>query len=654
MATSGNPERSTIDAKHKWDTTHLFSSDDAWTEARAELMTDLERFGQLRGTLEQGGEAVLTCLQRMFDVNRRLARLVNYAHRNHDQDTRVSTYQGLKGLADRTITEYSKAISFVRPELLSLPEQRLTAMVDDPVFAEFSQYLREIVRQKPHILSPPEEAILAAASQMRDSGYHVYSSFCGADMTFPEITDEKGDKVRLSQAQFGRFRGCPVRKVRRAAFEGFFGAFASFRTTLAALLSSQLQANVTYARARRYDSALSAALDTNHLPTSVYHSMIEAIHHHLPLMHRYLGLRRKLLGLRKLRYFDLYVPMVEKVDLSFSYDDGCELLLAALEPMGEEYVSALARGLNPKNGWVDVFPNAGKRSGAYMDGSAYDVHPYVLCNFIGDYNSVSTVAHEMGHAMHSYFSNKTQPYAISDYSIFVAEVASTFNEALLMEHLLAHETDPRRRMFLLGERLESFRQTIFRQTMFSEFELAAYRRAERDEPLTGEALDELYLGIARTYYGHKQGVVKVNRRFGVEWSYVPHFYYNFYVFQYVTGMTAAVALAEMVRQGVAGATERYTDNLLKAGCSDVPMELLRKAGVDLSSPEPYRLAMEVFERTLDETEELVKELATSKGKAIKAKKGGGKSKLREAKKKKLAHEAKRKKGKKGKKSKKNK
>jgi len=608
------PERAAIDARHRWKTGDLFASDAAWDKERAAVVAGFKQITDCKGKLKRGKKMVKTCLERLFALRMRLDRLANYAHRLHDQDTRVPKYQGMKQVTEKVATDFLEATSFLQPELLALPARSLQEMIKDKPFADYGQYLREMLRVKAHILSPAEEKLLASASLMRDTGYNTYSTFSGADLKFPEITDEKGNKVRLTQSLFTSYRSSEERHVRKEVFERFFGTYKEYRNTLAALLGSQINANIVYARARKYDSALEAALDANNVPTAVYHNMIKAVNQHLPTMHRYLKLRQELLGLKELRYYDMYPPIVKKVEMKYSYAEARSLLARAIAPMGKEYVDALVQGLEPSRGWVDVYPNTGKRSGAYMDGSAYQVHPFVLINYLDNYNSVSTLAHEMGHAMHSHFSNKNQPFPKADYSIFVAEVASTLNEALLMDHMLSKVEDPKERLYLLGQQMEDFRQTVFRQSMFAEFELALYERAEKKEPLTAEAISEIYLKIVRKYYGQAKGMVVVDDLYGMEWAYVPHFYYDFYVFQYVTGMTAATALAEMIRDPKQGqkARDRYINNMLKAGGSDYAVTLLKRAGVDLTTTAPYDVAMGVFSRTLSEAEKLVQQLKRGK------------------------------------------
>ncbi len=606
MAKQQTPERSAIPDTYKWDTEHLFSSDAKWEKERKALVSSFKAIARCRGKLKDSKKMVHLCLDRMFAARKRLARLTTYAHRKYDGDTRVAKYQGYKEVINKVSTDFMSTVAFIEPELLALPTQTLRAMIKDKLFADYDQYLRDILRQRPHILSPPEESLLAAASLMRDAGYNIYSSFSGADLKFPTIRDKRGKRVQLTQSLFSRYRASSSRRVRKATFEAFFKTFEGYKNTLAALLGAQVNANIVYAKARHYPTALDAALDADKIPTAVYHNMIKSMNKHLPTLHRYLKLRQKLLGLKQLHYYDMYPPIIKKMKMEYPYDQAAKILVDSAQPMGTAYVAALSKGLDPKNGWIDPFPNMGKKSGAYMDGSSYDVHPFVLCNYLGNYNSLSTLAHEMGHAMHSSASNSHQPFAKADYSIFVAEVASTLNEALLMKHMLRTEKDPKKRLYFLGEHLESFRQTMFRQAMFAEFELAIYQRAERKEALTSDQISKIYLEIVRRYYGHDKGVVTVDARYGMEWAYIPHFYYNFYVFQYVTGMTAATALAELITKEGPKARNRYIKNMLNTGSSDYPINLLKRAGVDLNTTKPYDIAMAVFLDALKEAEQLVK------------------------------------------------
>ncbi|MFH1131752.1 MAG: oligoendopeptidase F [Pseudomonadota bacterium] len=602
MPAKNTPEREKIPLQYRWDTKHLHKSDEAWERDRARLLKSFPAIVAYKGKLKVSNQKVLSCLEKTFDALKQLSRLMSYAARKHDEDTRVAKYQGMKEIIEKVATELSEIASFVDPELLALPAERIRSMILDQRFKDFDQYLKELLRQRAHVLSKEEEALLASASLMQDAGHNVYSVFSGADLKFPFIENEKGTKIQLTQAHFPHFRASSNRKVRKKAFEAFLSTYDQYKNTLSALLSAQLNANVVFARARKYTSALEAALDEDNIPVLVYTNMIKSVHKHLPLLHRYLEMRRSALRLKKLHYHDLYAPIVKKVRLPFPYDKGCQVLIEAMKPLGEEYVNKLGVGLAFNSGWIDVFPNKGKQSGAYMDGSVYDEHPFILGNYLNDYDSLSMLAHEMGHAMHSCFSNEHQPYPKADYSIFLAEVASTLNEALLVEHLFKKTKAPGTRRFLLVEQLENFRQTFFRQALFAEFELEIYKRAEKNQPLTADILSEIYLGLTRFYYGHDKNVVHVEDRYGMEWAYIPHFYYNFYVFQYVTGITAATALAEMIIQDGKVARERYISNLLEAGCSNAPLVLLRNAGVDLTSVRPYVVAMSVFERILDRLE----------------------------------------------------
>ena len=583
-------ERKSINDADKWKLTDLYPSDNAWQKAHARLVDQLETVSSDQGTFKQGAKKIQLTLSNVFALRRELARLRSYAHRKHDQDTRVNAYQGMRTTIETTASRLREAIAFVEPELLSLPTQRLESMAKDPNFADYSRYLTLLVELKPHILSAEHEALIASFSLATRTGHDAFSTFTGADLTFPDIVTGKKQRAKLSQATFSEYRSSKDRKTRENAFRTFFGTFNQFRNTLATLLGAQLQANVVKARTRNYPDALTAALFPDEVPTDVYHQMVRAANEHLPKLHQYLRFRKKRLGLKHLKYHDLYAPLIPSTKLRYPYASGVELLKKSLMPLGHVYQTALARGLSSKNAWVDIYPNTGKRSGAYMDGSAYDVHPYVLMNYLDDYNSLSTLAHEIGHAMHSHFSNDAQPYPKASYSIFVAEVASTVNEALLAEHLLATTKRKNHRQFILNQQLEGFRQTFYRQALFAEFELAAYREVEQNRPLTADSLSQIFLDLQRRYYGHDEGICEVDDRYGIEWSYVPHFYYNFYVFQYVTGITAATAIAQSILDPATGreAASRYIEHLLRAGNSAPPMEILKRVGVDLTTPRSLR------------------------------------------------------------------
>jgi oligoendopeptidase F len=455
------------------------------------------------------------------------------------------------------------------------------------------------------VLGRGEEELIAGSAVMGGAPYNIFQAYTGSDMNFGEITDSAGAKVKLSVAAYIKYRESPVREDRAKVFETFFGAYRRDANTLATTLASQVDANVFYAKARRYGSALEASLFPDNVPPSLYDNLVANIAANVPVLHRYLGMRKKLLGLDELRYYDLYVPVIDKVDIKSDYATGAKVVAEALAPMGPEYRKVLTDAMQPGSGWIDVYPNQGKRTGAYMTGDHYDVHPYVLLNFVDNYNAVSTLAHEMGHAMHSHLSNRAQPYPKADYPIFVAEVASTFHEALLMEHMLRTVTDPEQRLYLLVESMEMFRTTMFRQAMFADFEREVYRKAEKKEPLTAESISAVYLGMLKRYYGHEKGVVKIDDLYAYEWAYIPHFYYNFYVYQYVTGFIAANALAQDVLAKGDKARDRYVGSMLKGGSSDYALNLLKSAGVDMLAREPYEKAIALFERRMDEAEKII-------------------------------------------------
>ena len=430
----------------------------------------------------------------------------------------------------------------------------------------------------------------------------VYGIFSDADFPYPSVTLNDGKTVKVDNAGFNVYRALPNRDDRQKVMAAFFGALGTYRNTFGTTLNAQMQADVFNARTRKYPTALEAALDGPNIPTSVYTRLVDGVNKHLPTFHRYLSLRKKMMGVSELHYYDLYAPLVASVDLTYPIEQGQELVLTALKPLGSDYLNVIKRSFNER--WIDVYPTEGKRSGAYSNGGAYDVHPYMLLNYNNKYTDVSTLAHELGHAMHSYYSNKTQPYATASYPIFLAEVASTFNEALLIDSMLKTITDRDAKLSLLGNYLEGIKGTVFRQTQFAEFELRAHEMVEKGQPLTGEALDKLYGEITRKYYGHDKGVSKVDDYIAHEWAFIPHFYRTYYVFQYATSFTASAALSEKVLAGDPAATKRYL-TLLSAGGSKYPIELLKDAGVDMTSDEPLELTIKKMNRVMDEIEKLL-------------------------------------------------
>jgi oligoendopeptidase F len=502
------------------------------------------------------------------------------------------------------------------PDIQAIGKEKIGAFLQkDKGLEEYRQVLKDILRTAPHTLSPPEEAILSRVGMIAGAPYDIYSAYTSADMEFPMVKLSDGKEYRMTQAAYTKYRASNSRDDRKVVFDEFWKAYMKDQNTFGVLLNAQVQRDWFYGKTRKYDSSMAAALDAGNIPVKVYTQLVDGINANLPALYRYLELRKKMLGLPELTYYDMYPSIIKDVDMPFTYQEASDLVVEALKPLGPEYINPLKQAFT--NRWVDVYPTDGKRSGAYSNGAFYDGHPYVLLNFNGDYESVSTLAHELGHSMHSYFSNKNQAFPNSDYAIFVAEVASTFNEAMLNDYMVKKETDPYKKLFLLGSNLERARQTIFRQAMFAEFEMKIHDRVEKGETLTGADLTKLYLELLKKYYGADKGVTRIDDAYGIEWAYIPHFYYDFYVYQYSTGQIAATALSEKVLSGEKGAADRYLD-FLKSGSSDYPIEVLKKAGVDLTTPEPMELAMKSFNRTMDEIETILKEIDTKTKQAKKS------------------------------------
>jgi oligoendopeptidase F len=594
-----------------WRLEDLFSDETSFLSHREALRARLPEAETWRGRLSESGAVLAEALDSLSDVSRELQRLMAFASMRSDSDTRVARHLALRQEVEILFTEYGRKAAYLRPEILAIDPERLASFVaGEPRLAPHAQFLRDLARQRAHVLSPPEERILAEASLVVGGSDTLFGVFQNSEMPFPEVTLSTGEAVRLTPASFSRHRTTPVRPDRELMFDAYLRTYRDFQNTLGQNLFEGIKGHVFRARSRRYTSCLHAALDGDHIPESVYRNLVAQVRRHLPVLHRYFRLRARALGLPALAYHDLHCPIAEGPRAAYAVNQAASLVMESMAPLGDVYGDALKRAFRER--WIDWHPVPGKRSGAYASGSAYDVHPYMLLNFNGDYESVSTLAHEVGHAMHSYFSNRTQPYPTADYSIFVAEVASTFNEAMLQESLMARAADREEKLFLLSGQLDGFRATLFRQTMFAEFELAIHEKVERGESLTGEGLSEMYLQLVRDYHAHDEGVCAVDARHAIEWAVVPHFHYNFYVYQYATGITAATALSEAVLAGEAGARERYL-SFLSAGSSDYPLELLRRAGVDLERPEPYEAAMRAMGRALDRLERLLDERDTESG-----------------------------------------
>lgn len=595
--------RDDIEEKYKWDLTDLYADDQEWESTLDRMNTKKDQVLDYRGKLGESAVNLRECLEFVSELSKEFTRLYSYASQSSDLDTRLSRYQAMKQEIQQIFTEFGSMASFLEPEILALGRARIDEfLAADQKLQVYSFYLSDLFRKQEHRLSEKEEKILAQAGLITGAPQDIYSILANADLPYPEVTLSDGSRVTLNSAGYARARTSSNREDRRLVFDEFFSALKQYRNTFGATLYAQIKKDVFASRARGYENSLAASLDSNNIPVEVYHSLIENVNKNLDSFHRYLRIKQRMLDLDTLEYIDLYTPTVKDVDLKYTVDEGNRLILEALDPLGEEYIGTVRKGM--ENRWIDVYPTPGKRSGAYSNGSAYDVHPYILLNFNGTYSDVSTLAHELGHTMHSYYSNQAQPYPLADYSIFVAEVASTFNEALLIDYMLNKLDDDETRLSLLMEYLDGLKGTVFRQTQFAEFELRIHEMVEKGEPLTGESLTEIYAEIVRKYYGHDQGVCLINDLYTHEWAYIPHFYYNYYVYQYSTSFCASTALAERVLEGEEGARERFLE-FISAGGSDYPINILNQAGVDMTTADPFNKTMKQMNRVMDEIEKIL-------------------------------------------------
>jgi oligoendopeptidase F len=545
-------------------------------------------------------------MEYMEGVVKELFVFSSYASMLSDGDTRESEPLGMDQEANQLYTKFGALAAYVDPEILTIPESKLNRFFkDEPKLEKYRQYIDNVYRMKAHTRNAAEENLIAEAGIMQGNSNNIYSIFSNAEMPRAEVTLSTGDKVRLDASAYALHRASTVRADRQKVFESFFGKLDEFKMTLGTQLYGKVKENMFVNNVRNYNSCLEASLNSNNIPTAVYHKLIENANKNLPTLHRYLELKKRMMGIDELHYYDLYAPLVSDVDLEYSYEDGYELIKKALVVLGDEYVNTLQEAFD--NRWIDVYPNTGKRSGAYSNGSAYDVHPYILLNYNGKYDDVSTMAHELGHTMHSYFSNKHQPFVNANYPIFLAEVASTANEALLMDHVLKQIDDPQVKLSILGNYLENARATLFRQTQFAEFELKIHELAEKGESLTGERFSEIYLEILKKYYGHEEGVMVIDDIYSIEWAYIPHFYYNFYVFQYSTSFTASTMLAEQMLTGGEEMVEKYID-FLSSGSSEYAIPTLKKVGIDMETDEPFEVTMARMNKVMDDIETILDEI----------------------------------------------
>ncbi len=591
------PRRDEIPTEYTWDLTTVYRDDAHWQAALAALEQQLPALAAREGQVAASGAALLATLQARDAVLQQLWQIYVYAERRHDSDTGEAVGQALSQQAGSLVARVLAALAFIEPEILAADEADIaTWRHESPELAVYGRELDQLMRRRAHVRSAEVEALLAEFGDVARAPSDIVSVLTNADLTFPTMTDEHGQTIAISHGRYGRLLKSTDRRVRRDVFKGYYAGYQGIRNTLGTALAAHVRAQVLGARVRAHGSALEAALSATEIPVDVYHNLIRTVNANLPRLHRYVALRQRIMQLDEVRIYDLYAPLAAEAELTVSYEEAQQIALAAFAPLGAEYVAAVEQTFRSR--WIDVYENVGKRSGAYSDGS-YTTAPFILLNYQNRLDDLFTLAHELGHSMHSYFTRRTQPFVYGDYTIFVAEVASTLNEALLTDYLLRTRDDPALRRHLLVQQLEDIRTTLLRQTMFAEFELAMHQRAEAGEPLTAENLSQPYRELVARYHGPQ---VVLDDEIALEWARIPHFYYNFYVYQYATGLAAALALSDQILAEGAPAVARYL-TFLSSGSSQPPIELLRAAGVDMRSPAPIQAALDRFDQLLDRVAE---------------------------------------------------
>ncbi|HAQ1752351.1 TPA: oligoendopeptidase F [Enterococcus faecium] len=596
------PKREELPENLTWDLTKIFSSDQEFDEKYLELSEELKQSEKHKGTLDQGASQFLNAIEFVLRVYRQTEVIYVCAHLKNDQDTGNTDYQALYARASSLFSKVSEAVSWFEPEILQLSDDQIWQYFkEEPKLEVYRHYIQQIVDNRAHVLSAEQESLLAGAGEIFDASSDTFAVLNNADLVFPTIEGENGEIVQLSHGVYGQLLESTDRRVREAAFKGLYSVYEQFRNTFASTLGTHIKGHNFKAKVRNYSSAREASLSNNHIPESVYDTLVDVVNKHLPLLHRYMELRKRLLEVEKLHMYDLYTPVLGEAPITFTYEEAKEKALEALKPMGEEYMAIVEKAFSER--WIDVVENKGKRSGAYSSGS-YDTNPYILLNWHDTLDQLFTLVHEMGHSVHSYFTRSNQPYVYGDYSIFLAEIASTTNENILTEYLLETEKDPRVRAYVLNHYLDGFKGTVFRQTQFAEFEHFMHTEDEKGVPLTSEYLSDSYGKLNAKYYGP---AVEEDPEIKFEWSRIPHFYYNYYVFQYSTGFSAASALAKKILNQEPEALENYLA-YLKAGNSDYPVEVMKKAGVDMTQAAYIEDAMSMFEQRLNELEELIDRL----------------------------------------------
>lgn len=592
---SGNLKtREEIDKKYKWKIEDLYKEDSYWEKEYTEIEKGIQKLLKEKGSLGKSAENLLRILKLQDSLSMKMERIYVYANQRLHENTANAYYQSLSGKAQNLMVQLSLACSFIEPELLQIDVERIGQMMEEePGLLIYQQFIGNILRQKKHILSEEMESLLAGAEEMAESPGTIFSMFHNADIKFPKIKGEQGEEIEITHGRFVPLLESRDREVRKNAFLAVYHTYEGFKNTLAAAFLANVKQDIFFAKARKYESSLAMTLGKSNIPVSVYQNLIEAVEESLPSLHRYMELRKEILGLSELHMYDLYVPLVKEYDVKFSFERAKEIVKKGLEPLGERYAALLEEGF--LGGWIDVYENKGKRSGAYSWG-AYGTHPYVLLNYQGSLNHVFTLAHEMGHALHSYFSDEAQEFINAGYKIFVAEVASTCNESLLIHSLIQNAESKEEKRYLLNYFLEQFRGTLFRQTMFAEFEKIVHEQEENGQAQTAEGLCELYYGLNQKYFGKN---VEIDREIAMEWARIPHFYTSFYVYQYATGFSAAIAISRKILKGDQNVLDGYF-RFLRSGSSLYPIDLLKLCGVDMTTKAPVREALELFKELLEE------------------------------------------------------
>jgi oligoendopeptidase F len=587
--------RDKIEAKFKWSLHDIYPDDQAFQADYEKLKEQILHFEPFKGKLHNANY-LLQCFRLRDEVDIKLSSLFAYARMNRDTDAASAAYQAMTAQITTLLSDAASAQAFIEPELLTLPAQTLLTLIkSNPPLSTYSFYIKNMLRQKSHILSPMEEELFAKTSELRQAAMNIFTIFTNADLKFPETITESGQKAPLTEGRYNQLIRSTNREVRHDAFKNLFNTYTSFRNTLATMYSANVNSTMFQAKTRKYNSTLEAALDSNNIPASVYTNVIDTIHKNFDKMHRYVALKKKVLQLDKIHMYDLYTPIVPELKTVFPYEDGLSLVIDSLQPLGQTYIKDLLNGVN--NGWIDIYENQGKRNGAYSWG-VYGLHPFVLLNYDDSYNAVSTLTHELGHAMHSFYSIQKQDYINSEYTIFCAEVASTTNENLLLDHMLDIVKEPEKRIYFINQYLEQVRTTVYRQSLFAEFEKIAHATAENGEALTADALETIWLTLNRAYYGND---IVIDPELKIEWARIPHFYRPFYVYQYATGYAAATTLAEQLQTEGPIAQKRYLQ-YLQSGGSDYSINLLSQAGVNMTTPKPLEITLGKFSKRLDELE----------------------------------------------------